>query len=87
MSFQLKNTVMFKVDPENVGIFFTIESDNDHFLKIRGVAKEFALLLLTGKTYEEARQSILDEYNVTPEVLDADLEKLKLKLSELKFIL
>ena len=86
MSFQFKKTTMLKEDPGKVGILFTIESDNESFLKIRGVAKEFVTLLLADKSYEEARQLILDEYKVTPEVLDADLATLKLKLSEINFI-
>lgn len=67
-------------------MLFTIDSENENFLKVRSVAKEFITILVSGKSYEDARQLILDGYNVTPEVLDADLANLKVKLSEIDFI-
>ncbi len=86
MSFKLKETVMYKEDPLKVGILFSIENKNDHFLKIRGVAQTFINNMLAGKSYEETREITLSEYNVAPDVLDQDLLILENKLKEIDFI-
>ncbi len=78
---------MYKEDPQKQGVLFSIENQNDKFLKIRGVAQFFINHILSGKTFEETRNITLSEYNVSAEVLDKDLQVLQGKLTEVGFII
>ena len=87
VSFKIKDSILFKLDPDKMGVFFSVEDQSDKYLRLNGVASEFLQKMVNGTKFKEARMQILEEYDVSEQVLDSDLAILEEKLKEAEFLL
>lgn len=86
MKIKLNDLVIYKKNKTGGGLLFSINDTSDKILRVNGLVDTVAENLFKGIPLAEVRSSILAEYDVTVERLDADLVEFKKQLEELSFL-
>ena len=82
---KLIKDLFLKKENTGTGVLFSLSDDSKSYIKLSGLALEIVDKLLNGGSEEEIKKKILSEYDVTPEQLDSDFEKLYTKIKEVGF--
>ena len=83
---KLRPTVAYKKENDMTGFLFSVGDDSNQLIKVSGLINQIAQMLSEGQDYNSVKAQILNEYDVTEEQFQVDIEGFKKKLQELNFI-
>lgn len=83
--YRYKSKVFLTTDKKGNVVLFTLEEGEKHFLKLHGISALIAKAIQKNEL-DKVRNAILQEYDVSGEQLELDINNLLVKLRDLDYI-